>query len=166
VTAACRLTADDLRLEAVRRDVFRVVLEEVDADRLDSRGRSRDRVLGRVLLLDGLALLVGAVGEDAVEELVEGVAEHAELGQAALVEDRAPSRRPSRPARSCTVSMYPPKVWSVLLSFLSIGVPVKPKKTAFGRATRRLAASEPYCVRWASSVSTKRFSPRSGSGPA
>ena len=45
----------------------------------------------------------------------------------------------------------------MLRSFLSIGVPVKPKNTAFGSAVRRFAASEPYCVRCASSVSTKTF---------
>ncbi len=41
----------------------------------------------RVLLLDRLALLLGAVGEHAIEDGVEGVADDAQLGQAPLVED-------------------------------------------------------------------------------
>ena len=44
---------------------------------------------------------------------------------------------------------------SVLRSFLSIGVPVKPRKQAFGSAWRMLAARLRYCVRWASSTMTK-----------
>jgi hypothetical protein len=88
VTAACRLTATTCALKPFGAMCFREVLEEVETDGLDARGRLRDGALGRVLLLDGRALLVGAVGEDAVEELVERVAEHAQLGQPALVEDR------------------------------------------------------------------------------
>ena len=51
--------------------------------------------------------------------------------------------------------MYGPNVWSVLRSFLSMGVPVKPRKQAFGSACRMFAARLRYCVRWASSTITK-----------
>ena len=44
---------------------------------------------------------------------------------------------------------------SVLRSFLSIGVPVNPRKQAFGSAWRMLAARLLYWVRWASSTITK-----------
>jgi hypothetical protein len=45
------------------------------------------------------------------------------------------------------MSMYDPKVWSVLRSSLSMGVPVKPRRQAFGRARRRLAVRPPYWLR-------------------
>ena len=53
---------DNLRLELVRPDVSCEVVDEIEADRLDSLGGPCDRPLGRVLLLDGLSLLLGAVG--------------------------------------------------------------------------------------------------------
>ena len=52
------------------------------------------------------------------------------------------------------IERYEPNVEIVLRSFLSMGVPVKPKKTALGRAARRFAPREPYWLRWASSAIT------------
>ena len=78
----------DLRLEPVGLDEVLEVVDQVEADRLDAAGSSRDRPLGRVALLDRGPFVVGPVGEDAVEHLVEGLADDVQLGQPALVKDR------------------------------------------------------------------------------
>ena len=48
------------------------------------RGASGDGLLGGVLLLDRLALLVGPVGEDAIEDLVERLRRSDAAGDAAI----------------------------------------------------------------------------------
>ena len=82
---ACR---DHLRLEPVRRDVLGVVVDEIEADGLDASRRLGDGLLGGVLLLDRAPLLVAPVGEHAIEDLVERLADDLQSRQAALVEDR------------------------------------------------------------------------------
>jgi hypothetical protein len=77
-----------LGLEAVRLNEARVVVDQVQADRLDAARRLRDRLLGGVPLLDRLPLLLRPVREDAVEEGVEVAADDPQLREAALVEDR------------------------------------------------------------------------------
>ena len=83
---------DHLGLEPVRRNEPREVVDEVEADRLDAARGAGDGLLGREPLLDGGAFVLGAVGEDAVEDLVEGLPDDLQLGEPALVEDR--HRRP------------------------------------------------------------------------
>ena len=62
---------DDLRLEAVRLDEPRVVIDQVEADGFDPLRSTGHRCFGRVLLLDGLALFIGPICEDPVEDRVE-----------------------------------------------------------------------------------------------
>ena len=78
---------DDLGLEPVRGDEPREVIDEVEADRLDAARRAGHGLLGGEPLPDGGALVLAAVGEDAVEDLVEGLPDDLQLGQPALVED-------------------------------------------------------------------------------
>ena len=83
---------DHLGLEAVRRDEAGEVIDEVQADRLDAARRAGDRLLGGEAPLDGGPLVVGAAGEDAVEDLIDGLPDDLQLREPALVEDR--HRRP------------------------------------------------------------------------
>ena len=77
-----------LGLEPVRGDELREVLDEVEADRLDAARGAGNRLLGRESLPDGGTLVRGAVGEDVVEDLVDGPPDDLKLGEPALVEDR------------------------------------------------------------------------------
>ena len=79
---------DHLRLEAARVDELRVVVDEVQADRLDAARRAGNRLLGGEALLDGGPLVFGAVGKDVVEDLVNRLPDDLQLRQPALVEDR------------------------------------------------------------------------------
>ena len=80
---------DDLRLEPVRQHGIHVVPEHVAGLGLD-QGRGLHHVpLGRVLGLDALQFLWGALPEHVLEDLIEVAAvSHGSLGGAALVEDR------------------------------------------------------------------------------
>ena len=77
-----------LGLEPVRGDELREVLDEVEADHLDAARGASNRLLGREPLPDGGALVRGAIGEDVVEDLVDGLPDDLQLGEPALVEDR------------------------------------------------------------------------------
>ena len=77
-----------LGLEAVRGDELVEVLEEIQADRLDAARGVGDLLLGGEASLDDGPLLFAAVGEDAVEDLVDGLPDDLQLREPALVEDR------------------------------------------------------------------------------
>ena len=64
------------------------VLDQVQTDRLDAARRAGDRLLGGEALLDGGPLVLGAVREDVLEHLVEGLPDDLQVGKPALVEDR------------------------------------------------------------------------------
>ena len=83
---------DHLGLEAVGGDEPGEVVDEVQADRLDAARGAGDCLLGGVALPDCGPFLVGAVGEDAVEHLIDGLPDDPQLREPALVEDR--HRRP------------------------------------------------------------------------
>ena len=79
---------DDLGLESVGGDEAREVVDEVQADRLDAARGGGDRLFGGETLPDGGPLILAAIGEDAVEDLIEGLPDDLKLRQPALVEDR------------------------------------------------------------------------------
>ena len=78
---------DHLGLESVGGDEPREVVDEVQADRLDASRGAGDGLLGGETLLDDCAFVLGAVGEDAVEDLVDGLSDDVEFREPALVED-------------------------------------------------------------------------------
>ena len=78
---------DHLGLESVGGDELREVVDEVQADRLDAARGAGDRLLGGEALLDDGAFALGAFGEDAVEDLVDGLPDDLQLREPALVED-------------------------------------------------------------------------------
>jgi hypothetical protein len=53
------------------------VLDDVEADGLDPLWRRSDGLQRPIFLLDRLALLLAAIGEDAIEDRIEGGAEDA-----------------------------------------------------------------------------------------
>ena len=77
-----------LGLEAVRGDKLVEVFDEIQADRLDAAGSAGDFLLGGEPSLDDRPLVFAAVGEDAVEDLVDGLPDDLQIRQPALVKDR------------------------------------------------------------------------------
>jgi hypothetical protein len=70
---------DDHRLEPVRPDELRVVVDQVEGDRLDPLRCAGECLLGREPSLDRRALLLRPVREHRLEELVQRGADHLEL---------------------------------------------------------------------------------------
>ena len=75
---------DYLRLEAVRGNKPGEMVNEVQTDRLDAARGAGDHLFGGEALLDGRPVVVGAVGEDAVEHLIDGLPDDLQLGEPAL----------------------------------------------------------------------------------
>jgi hypothetical protein len=78
----------DLRFKAVGLNELRIVLDEIETDVFDAFRSSRYRSFAAILLLDGFALFIGSVREDAVEDGVERVADDAQIRKSAFVKDR------------------------------------------------------------------------------
>ena len=151
VAARC----DHLGLESVGGDESREVVDKVQADRLDAARSAGDGLLGGEALLDDGAFVLGAVGEDAVEDLIDGLPDDLQLREPALVEDGHRRSVPDGLLDGVGVDVGAEGVQRAPVLLVDGGVPVKPRKQALGSAWRMLAARLRYCVRWASSTITK-----------
>ena len=88
MTAAVAARRDHLGLEAVRGDELREVVDQIQTNRLDAAWRASDGLLGGEALLDCRPLVLGAVREDVLEHMVEGLPDDLQVGKPAFVEDR------------------------------------------------------------------------------
>ena len=78
---------DHLGLQSVRGDELGEVLDEVEADHLDSPWGAGNLPFGGIPLLDRRSFGVRSIRKDAVEYLVDRLPEDVQLGESTLVED-------------------------------------------------------------------------------
>ncbi len=95
---------DNLRLEAVRIDVFSKMFDNVEAYPFDPPGRSGNGLKSCVFILDTLPLFRRVILEDSFKNGIEGLSLHPEIRETTFVKDR--HRRPVSNNQLIRVGVY------------------------------------------------------------